>query len=119
MIEAHTQNQTLPTLPERLQMVRESALASIQVGDTDAFHEALADVFTSKPFESAAPELALVDFLAYAGAAFAAGNLYHSRGDADAAGLYQAIGQDLLAMALEMIGMCMAAGVSCGGISVH
>jgi hypothetical protein len=119
MIEAPLQKQDIPTLPGKLEMVRDSALTGIRSGDTDAFQEALTDVFMGKPFESASPDIAIVDLIAYAGAAFAAGDLYRSQGDGDTAGLYQAIGQHLLGAELDTLGMCMAAGISLGGIPVH
>lgn len=119
MIEAQAQEAAFPTVADVLASVRASAIESVVMGETDAFADAFTDVFFCNPFESDQPDMALINFIAYAGAAFAVSQIYRTDGNDDQADMLHAMGQDMLAQALETLGAFIAIGIQTNGIPVH
>ena len=119
MIEAQAQEAAFPTVADVLASVRASAIKSVSGGDIESFADAFTDVFFCNPFESDQPDMALINFIAYAGAAFAVSQIYRADGDDDQADMFHAMGQDLLAHALETLGAFIAIGIQTNGIQVH
>jgi hypothetical protein len=115
MIEAQAQETAFPTVADVLASVRASAIESVSAGNIEAF----TDVFFCNPFESDQPDMALINFIAYAGAAFAVSEFYRAEGNGDQADMFHAMGQDLLAHALETLGAFIAIGIQTNGIQVH
>jgi hypothetical protein len=119
MIEAQAQQLAFPTIVDVLASVRASAIESVSGGNVESFADAFTDVFFCNPFESDQPDMALINFIAYAGAAFAVAEVYRADGNDDQADMFHAMGQDLLAYALETLGAFIAIGIRTNGIQVH
>jgi hypothetical protein len=119
MIEAQAQETVFPTPVDVLESVRASAVESVSGGDIESFADAFAKVFTSNPLEADQPDIALLNLIAYAGAAFAVCKVYRAHGNDDQANLLHAMGQDLLAQALDTLGVFMAMGIQFNGLQVH
>ena len=119
MIEALAGEATFPTLADVLESVRASAIESVVTGETDVFADAFTTVFTSNPLESDQPDMALINLIAYASAAFAVAEIYRSDGNDDQADMLHAMGQDMLAHALDTLGAFIAIGIRTNGIQAH
>jgi hypothetical protein len=119
MIEAQAQEAAFPTVADVLESVRASAIESVITGETEAFADAFSTVFTSNPLESDQPDMALINLIAYAGAAFAVAEIYRADGNDDQADMLHAMGQDMLAQALETLGVFMASVINMSGTTRH
>jgi hypothetical protein len=122
MIEAQTLEAAFPMVGDVLESVRVSAVESVSGGDTkslESFADAFTGVFTCNPLEADQPDIALINLIAYAGAAFAVSEVYRSDGNDDQAGLFHVMGQDMLAKAAETVGAFIAIGIRANGLQVH
>jgi hypothetical protein len=119
MIEARAQETAFPTVADVLASVRASAIESVSGGNVESFADAFTDVFFCNPFESDQPDMALINLIAYAGAAFAVAEVYRADGNGNQADMFHAMGQDMLAQALDTLGAFIAIGIQTNGIQVH
>ncbi|MER8831525.1 hypothetical protein [Mesorhizobium sp. M0909] len=105
---------TIPTLADYMQFVEGRMEAAC--GDMDAeLAQSLSDVFTC----TAATEIDLFNFIAYGQGCHALAEACRQRGDHTSAGLYHAMGQDLLSKAADALGDLMAIGIQQAGMVRH
>jgi hypothetical protein len=119
MIEAPAQQTSFPTLVDVLDAVRTAAIDHVSAGDIDTLSDAFGEMFTIDPLQSNQPDIALINLIAYAGAAFAVCDVYRNEGDDLQAGLFHAMGQDFLAKAMDALGFLIAVGIRVNGITRH
>jgi hypothetical protein len=120
MIEEQTQvsrETSIPTPADVVDAVRSSVIVS-GAGAED-FNEAFVAAFTSSPLETTDPDTALISLLAHASAAFEASKLCRDDGDDSRAGLYHAMGQDMLTRVAETLGAYMVIGFRVLGIPLQ
>lgn len=95
----------IPTHTDLQAQVSEMLALDVQRGISFEIADALATVFTT----TSRTDADLFDFIAFAQACHAAADAMRKHGDLDQAGLYFALGQDLLTKAAEAFGALVAA----------
>ncbi|MER9200486.1 hypothetical protein NKH74_14865 [Mesorhizobium sp. M0933] len=105
---------TIPTLADYMVFVEER-MVSASVDMDAELAQSLSDVFTC----ATATETDLFNFIAFSQGCHALAETYRERGDHDSAGLYHAMGQDLLSKAADALGDLMAIGIQQAGMVRH
>jgi hypothetical protein len=96
---------SIPTYPDIQEQVSSMLARDVQQGLTEETARTLATVFTT----TSRTDADLFDFIAFAQACHAAADVMRKHGNLDQAGLYFAMGQDLLTKAAEAYSALVAA----------
>lgn len=105
---------TIPTLADYMVFV-EKRMESASVDMDPELAQSLSDVFTC----TAATEIDLFNLIAYSQGCHALAQAYREQGDHESAGLYHAMGQDLLSKATNTLAALMALGIQRTGVVRH
>ncbi|RUV07440.1 hypothetical protein EOA79_04545 [Mesorhizobium sp. M1A.F.Ca.IN.020.03.2.1] len=106
---------SIPSLSDYMAEVQNRLVANASFAVDPEIVANLSEVFTSDP----ATDADLFNFMAFAVGCHAAAEEYRLQGQADLAGLYHAMGQDLLTKAMLTFGLQLAAGLDFAGIVRH
>lgn len=105
---------TIPTLSDYMAYV-EKRMESASVDMDPELAQSLSDVFTT----TAATEVDLFNFIAYSQGCHALAQACREQEDHEGAGLYHAMGQDLLSKASNTLADLMAIGIQQMGVVRH
>lgn len=105
---------TIPTLSDYMVYVEKRMASASDEMDAE-LALSLTTVFTA----TTATETDLFNFIAYSQGCHALAEAYRERGDHDNAGLYHAMGQDLLTKATNALADLMAIGIQQRGVVRH
>ncbi|MCV0395908.1 MAG: hypothetical protein K5872_06590 [Rhizobiaceae bacterium] len=100
----------IPTIADHADSVCGHLIDAALRGISPEVAEAVADVFTSDPMDAVEPDTAIMNLIMYAGACHEAAKVLAEIGQSDDADLFHAMGQDMLAKALDGLGHLISRG---------